>query len=121
MRIDVITHQRVIVILILSFLLILIVNTEFYLLLLLRNFLSLLFIFFIPGYLFINLLSFKKDDPLEKFILIVGTSISFTIILSMLLHFLGMRIGLENIMVFVSVTSLILDLICLFKIRVGKK
>jgi len=121
MRINVVTHHRLIVVLILSLLLISLVNVEFYPLLLLRNFLSLLFIFFIPGYLFVNLLSFKKEDSVEKFILIVGTSISFTIILSMFLHFLGMRIGLESIMALVSTTSLILDLICFFKIKVGKK
>lgn len=77
--------------------------------------LTYLFILFLSGYLFLNLLFENGLEISEILVLSVGASIGITILCGMTVYFLGLRISIANILDFVSVVSLIFSLIIFLK------
>lgn len=67
-----------------------------------------LFIFFLPGYFFVNLLFEKELKISETLVLSIGASICLTILSGMIVHFLGIRISIANILNFLSILTIIL-------------
>jgi uncharacterized membrane protein len=81
----------------------------------LRSFLSLFFIFFLSGYSLILLISEKDLEPVEVLVFSVIMSICITIIDSMIIHLIGLKINLNNIMNLVASTTLIFIILKVLK------
>ncbi len=77
--------------------------------------LTLIIMFFLPGYSIVNILFNKKGDIPEIFVLSVATSISIFILIAMGVHFIGIRISVSNILYPVIILSLILGILDFLK------
>jgi len=82
---------------------------------LIKSILILIIMFFLPGYSLVNILFEKKPEIPEILILSIGISIGIFILISMGVHFAGIRISVLNILNPVAIASLILGLFDLLK------
>lgn len=80
-----------------------------------RNVLALSFVIFISGYTFICLIFEKELENVEIFVLSVGASISITILVGMLDYFINLEITFFNFINQVTIITLILSFIGVFK------
>lgn len=86
-----------------------------------KSILSLLFMFFLPGYILTHLLLRNKLDRTETFVLSVGLSVCITIFMGMIVHLAQMKINFFNIMCSILVVSLILLFFVIFVILKDRK
>ncbi len=77
--------------------------------------LTLIIMFFLPGYSIVNILFNKNFEIPEILVLSMATSISVFILFAMSVHFSGSEISVLNILHPVIILSLILGLLNLFK------
>jgi len=82
-----------------------------------RSIFSLIFLIFLPGYLFIKLIFQKIDFP-ELVVLSVCLSICISILNGIMIHLLNIPIAFANIMNFLSLTTYLLVLLLYWKGRV---
>jgi len=80
-----------------------------------KSVLSLLFIFFIPGYVLTYLLFQNRKGMAELLILSIGSSVCITILMGMTIDFVHMKINFFNIMFSVLSVSLILNVLLFLK------
>jgi uncharacterized membrane protein len=75
---------------------------------LVKSILSLIIIFFLPGYSLVNILYEKKLSIPDIFILSIGISISIFILIAMVVNLAGIRINTINVLNSIAIANLIL-------------
>lgn len=98
---------------IMAFVMIFYVESPAYLVL--RGISGLFLMFFLPGYLLVNLLLGRGIDTIENLVLSVGVSISISILIAMGIHLIGMKINVTNIFSFISIITVVLALFYVLK------
>jgi len=80
-----------------------------------RTILSLLYMFFLPGYIFTHLILRNKLNRAETLVASIGLSICITICSGMIVHFTEMKIDYLSIITSVSIVTLILAFLVFLK------
>lgn len=87
-----------------------------------RNILAIIFILFLSGYVLVSILFQEEKLEFSEFsIYCIGLSICISILDSMIIHFLGIKVNFVNIVNIISITTIILTVVNFFKVPLLKK